>query len=123
MNPLPQTLAGVGIDIVDIERFASAKYPERVAEYILTERERQWMKESRDRMQYLASRFAVKEAVIKAVPLSLGYQDMEICKDGVKPAVQMHRPDAQAYHVHISISHCPAYAAGMAIAYADTASI
>ena len=121
MSPTTQTVAGIGIDIVDLERFASAKYVDRVAEYILTERERGWMNTSRDPIQYLASRFAAKEAVIKSIPLPLGYQDIEVRKDGLRPVVSLQRADAEAYRVEISISHCPAYAVSSAISFVDAA--
>ncbi len=60
----------VGLDFVDVERFASAlaRRP-RLAERIFTSRERA---QSRGRAERLAARFAAKEATWKALGVGLG---------------------------------------------------
>jgi phosphopantetheine--protein transferase-like protein len=98
-------IAGVGIDIVDIERVRHARYPERIAEFVLTEEEREQCALSRDQVQFLASRLAAKEAVIKAYPGTLHYQDCAISTVDHKPTVTFVRAADQQYRVFVSIAH------------------
>lgn len=100
MEPL-----GVGIDVIELSRFREARFFDRVAEYVLRDMELKEMDESRDRVQYLASRFAAKEAVIKAFPSPLTYQDFRIDKKASKPVVAFVDPRYGKYHVLLSISH------------------
>jgi phosphopantetheine--protein transferase-like protein len=67
-----------GIDLVEIDRFRSLDNFNRVAEFILSPNELQLMVKSRDCYQFLASRFALKEAVIKALPEPINLEDLEI---------------------------------------------
>lgn len=98
-------IAGIGIDIVRTERIRAARYFDRVAEYILLEEELTWMRESRDAIEYLASRLAVKEAVIKAFPSRLSYHDVVVEKDGLRPRARVCGPGVEKYQVHVSLSH------------------
>lgn len=106
------TILGTGIDIVELARVREARFRERVAEYILTEEEIREMHASRDAVQYLASRFAAKEAVIKASPTTLTYQDIVISKQGEKPCAQTRNGGT----FFLSISHSFTYAVANAIA-------
>ena len=96
---------GIGIDITEISRVRNARFRDRVAEYVLCPEEREEMMHSRDGSQFLASRFAAKEAVIKAYPLPLAYQDILIEKNGNRPVARVRRADIANLHVEISISH------------------
>ena len=106
------TILGTGIDIVDIARIRDARFRDRVAEYILTETELHDMNTSRDAVQYLASRFAAKEAVIKASPTSLSYRDIVIAKNGNVPVAKTD----QDIRYFLSLSHTPTHAVANAIA-------
>lgn len=66
---------GIGTDIVRISRMADnlAKYGERFAARILTEAEMRVFTESVQQAQFLAKRFAAKEATAKA--LGTGFRD------------------------------------------------
>jgi len=55
---------GIGIDIVDMRRI---KDPERFAEGILSERERTLFALKKDKIAFVAGRFAAKEAFMKAI--------------------------------------------------------
>jgi holo-[acyl-carrier protein] synthase len=70
------SLVGLGIDSVDIDRFAGvlARRP-TLAERLFTEGERAYAGGLRNPVPSLAARFAVKEAVMKALGVGLGAFD------------------------------------------------
>ena len=105
----------IGIDIIELKRFYSARFLNRVADFVLTGREQELMKGSRDPIQYLASRFAAKEAVIKALPVKSGPLDFEILKNGDKPYFEAKNPDLAGFKVSVSLSHSEAFAAAAAV--------
>ena len=74
-------ILGVGIDLVELERVRRFG-TERMAQRILTEGEKAYLPRSERRMlEFLAGRFAAKEAVAKAAGTGigkLGFQDIEI---------------------------------------------
>lgn len=108
-------MISVGVDIVEVDRFQKATEPHRVASFFLTPNELELVSQSADKYQYLASRFAVKEAVIKAIPeQDVGYLDFEILKDGLKPMVKFTTSRFDTYQVAISLSHTEIYAVGFA---------
>jgi len=96
----------VGLDLVDIARFGSAlnKTP-KLNQRLFFESEQQLSLESK------AARFAVKEALKKAVgePESFSWNEIEITKGG-KPKVILHGKTAKrhpdlANRIELSISH------------------
>ena len=105
----------VGMDIIEMKRFSDARFPARLADFILTPTEQRLMAESRDSLQYLASRFAAKEAVVKALPEAAGFLDFEILKQGNKPVTHMLAPALRRYTVSVSLSHSAAFAAACAV--------
>ena len=75
------------------------------------------MNKSRDILQYLVSRFAAKEAVIKAYPGKISYHDIEIVKKGTKvQAIFLRKLDHKLYSF-LSIAHELKYAIAYAILY------
>ena len=107
-------MIGIGIDIVELERFRHASYFDRLCEYILTDAERGMMRASRDAFQFVASRFAAKEAVMKAFPHRLMYQDIEIAKEGAAPVARIRHSESGSYRTLVSISHSMDNVVGMA---------
>jgi holo-[acyl-carrier protein] synthase len=102
-------IAGVGIDVVDIERFAAtlARTP-ALRERLFTSAERELP------MASLAARFAAKEALAKALgaPGGMHWHDAEVRTDGVgRPWLELTgtvAARAQALDVtgsHVSLSH------------------
>ena len=110
------TINGIGTDIVSIKRMKNARHRERVAEYVLCDNERKLLDASADPVEYLASRLAAKEAVVKAFPGTLNLQDISIVKDGNKLKVEFKDSSMGAsYAVFVSISHEFEYALGFAV--------
>ncbi|WLR54961.1 holo-ACP synthase [Mesobacillus subterraneus] len=107
-------IIGTGIDIVEIERIrklveSQPRFPERV----LTEKEREVYRRYNERrgMEFLAGRWAAKEAFSKAKGTGIGkelsFMDIEIESDpNGRPIVT--KPYVGG--VHLSISHSEQYA-------------
>ena len=108
-------MKGIGIDIVDIKRIRTARWMGRIAEYVLSGRELAEMAGRQDKAQFLASRFAVKEAVIKAFPRPVVFHDFEVRKQNAKPIAYFFDSRNQDYTTLVSISHTKTHAIGMAI--------
>ena len=117
---------GIGTDIVEIARIEQTNV-DRLIRRILTERERQYLPvPAQQRLQYVAGRFAAKEALSKALGTGIGasfsFQDAEIIPNSKgKPEVQFSstllarftEPDSLV--VHLSISHTKQVAIAMVV--------
>lgn len=116
-------IAGIGIDIVEIDRMkkASAKWGKGFLEKVFTRREMAYSFSKPLPHQHLAARFAAKEAVIKAFgeprKYPLKWNEIEVRNDDEgRPVIEFHR-DALAVKrkkridgVILSISHSKQYA-------------
>ena len=80
-------IAGIGIDIVEMTDIQNARFKKRLAEYFLTKKELLALPKGPREVPFLASRFAVKEAVIKAFPEKLKPHDFTVEKKGVRPFI------------------------------------
>jgi holo-[acyl-carrier protein] synthase len=102
-------IIGVGIDVVDIERFGEAmSRTPGLAERLFTRSERELPLAS------LAARFAAKEAVAKALgaPGDMHWHDAEVVSEvSGRPLLELHGTvlaranDLGAASVHLSLSH------------------
>ncbi|UOQ91796.1 holo-ACP synthase [Halobacillus shinanisalinarum] len=103
-------IKGIGIDIIEIDRIKqSIKRNHRFVQRILTEAEQQQYERlnERRRVEFLAGRFAAKEAFSKAVGTGIGklsFHDIEVTSnDAGAPVVQ-----AKGYEtltIWVAISH------------------
>lgn len=98
-------ILGVGSDIVSLKRVRAISFFNRVAQYVFLEDELLELADSPDPHRHLASRFAAKEAIIKAFPDTLSYQDFSIVKKGKKPTVRFRDVEKNTHDVFLSISH------------------
>jgi holo-[acyl-carrier-protein] synthase len=106
---------GIGVDIVELERVKHIRFLGRFAEYFLSPGELIFFEQSADPISFIASRFAAKEATIKAFPGFLSPHDFEIVKDGVKPVVKFFAEEREKqYTALVSMSHSTSYAIGYA---------
>jgi holo-[acyl-carrier protein] synthase len=112
-------IKGIGLDIVELERIEKilTRQPKFI-QRILTEKEQEMfemLSNSRKR-EFLAGRFAAKEAFSKAFGTGIGkdlsFLDMEILYDE-KGKPFFHRPFSDG--VHLSITHSKDYAAAQVI--------
>lgn len=109
-------VVGIGIDAVDVERFraALARRP-TLARRLFTTGERDYAALVPDPVPRLATRFATKEAVMKALGLGLGafgFHDVEVVRTGLDaPTVVLHDAAADASGAagvarwHLSLTH------------------
>lgn len=112
-------ILGTGIDLVDIRRIEAvlSRQGERFVRRILTPAEREMYLNytGQRKLQYLAGRFAVKEAVAKAfgtgIGALLGWQDLETSQEGGRPTVLLSEAAKRRLGIqktivlHVSISH------------------
>ncbi|QDP39147.1 holo-ACP synthase [Radiobacillus deserti] len=113
-------IKGIGIDIVEIARVAtSIKQNVRFVERILTAREQkeyEKLSTHRRKVEFVAGRFAAKEAFSKAMGTGLGklsFQDIEIHNDELgAPHLICQKTNE---HVWVSISHSVDYAVAQVI--------
>jgi len=107
-------ILGIGIDIVDIGRIRAAMRSPRFLSRILRPEE----KPSCPSAEWVAGRWAAKEATAKALGIHLKWHDVAIesGSDG-KPAVRLAEPLQRLdISIHLSISHERSYAVAMVVA-------
>jgi len=106
-------LTMVGIDIVDIARIGRAleRYGERFLEKVFAPSEIARARQRKHPQEYLAGRFAAKEAFMKARGRRLTWQDIEVLSEGGRPFI-IYR--GKRYD-EVSISHERSYAVSVVI--------
>jgi len=117
------TTLGVGVDVVDVPRFALAieRHP-RLLTRLFTDQERL---DARQRPERLAARFAAKEAVMKTLRVGIGatsWTSIEIHRehDGA-PSVELHGGALElaqrrgVTRLHVSMTHTPITAAAFVV--------
>lgn len=124
---------GIGIDLVSVDRIAAAdaRFGERFARRILGTREYERYRARRSRSEarglaFLATRFAAKEAISKALGLGMrtpmSWRAVEILNaPGGRPIVVVGSAlqrfvDQHRLRLHVSVTDEPALAAAYAIA-------
>ena len=117
-------ILGMGIDVCSIERIEGmlTRWGDRFWNRILREDERASLAHRVDRATALAGRFAVKEAVAKAMEggIGVGWHDLEVRGAPKRPPqLVLHGPAREladrvgVARVHVSITHD----AGVAVAF------
>jgi holo-[acyl-carrier protein] synthase len=97
-------IIGVGTDIVSVQRIESALKNEKFINRILMENEQNRIITA----EYVAGRWAAKEAIKKCLPYLNEWHQVEIVgTPGTVPKVVICHPnfDAEQLKVHLSISH------------------
>ena len=107
-------VVGVGIDIVEVERIKKALKRGRFVRRILTEREEAYCTTP----MKVAGRWAAKEAIIKALGVTLMMKNIEIWNDQLgQPHVTINDSnyDGKRLKIFISITHEKTNAAAVAV--------
>ncbi len=123
------SIAGVGIDVVEVARIADAvdRYGRRFLERVFTQAEADYCRSRAVPAQHFAGRFAVKEAVLKALATGwsggIRWRDVEIKRGpSGRPEVELSGAAARraeqmgVTRLHVSISHTSGCAVANAIA-------
>ena len=111
-------IAGIGVDIVDIARIQALldRYRDRFLRRVYTEAEISYAMSGVNKAERLAGRFAVKEAVMKALgtgkSLGILWRDVETVRGRFgRPEVRLHGQAVKwakmrgTAAVHVSITH------------------
>ena len=105
---------GIGIDLIEIERIRKVLYKQpKLVDRVLTENEKlkfEKFTHEKRKIEFLAGRFAVKEAFSKALRTGLGqtisFKDINCYNDELgKPCI-----DYDGFRAHVSITHTDNYA-------------
>ncbi len=123
------TLAGHGVDMVECSRIQDAidRHGQRFLDRVFTPREQEYCADRKRRIEHLAGRFAVKEAVLKVLGTGwqrgIGWTDVETINEASgQPAVHLSGrcreiADQQGLkRILVSISHVSTHAIASAIA-------
>lgn len=123
------SIVAVGLDLARIDRFekAHARHGQRLLERLFTDAERAYCDRRASRMASYSGRFAVKEAVMKALGTGwssgVTWRDIEVVREsGSAPELALHGRTAGIARekgisrIHISITHDGGIAAAVAIA-------
>jgi holo-[acyl-carrier protein] synthase len=112
-------ITGCGVDIVEVRRIREAvkKWGDDFLKRIFTSRELQISRNKPSLYEYLAGRFAAKEAISKAFGTKdITFKDIEIINNETgKPTCILLKNKEDNLDIHISISHIKNYAVATAI--------
>jgi holo-[acyl-carrier protein] synthase len=120
---------GVGVDVVEIDRFAeSLRRRPRLAERCFTDAEQAYCSRKPFPPQHYAARFAAKEAVGKALGIGMTrWREVEVVRGRGAPTIALHGTYAERARqlgvtaVHVSLTHGRDTAMAFAIAEAPGA--
>lgn len=120
-------IAGVGVDVVEIDRFAEAlRRRPRLAERCFTEAEAAYCAAKPFPPQHFAARFAAKEAVGKALGIGMTrWREVEVVRGRGAPTIALHGRYAERARqmgvdrVHVSLTHGRDSAMAFAVVEAD----
>ena len=114
-------ISGIGMDLIELDRIDGAlQRNSRFADRILTEREKRVFNQlpnPKRKVEYLAGRFAAKEAFAKAAGCGigkLGFHDIEIL-NGESGAPILSAAGYERHRIFVSITHSRAYAAAQVV--------
>lgn len=114
-------IKGIGIDIIELDRIQkSIQQNKRLTDRVLTDREKMFFEtltNERRKVEYLAGRFAAKEAFAKAAGRGIGklsFKNMEVTTDTYGAPV-MNVFGYEESNIFISITHSRDYAVAQVV--------
>jgi phosphopantetheine--protein transferase-like protein len=127
VTALPPAVLGIGVDLVECDRFRLAlERRPRIAVRLFSDAEREYAARHREPVPRLAARFAVKEAVMKAMGVGLwkfALRDVEVTRrPSGQPEVALHAKAAELAQQRgvgswlLTITHTDSMAMAVAVA-------
>ena len=109
--------SGVGIDIVEVDRFKKKKYEKNKIFYkkILVCSEINYCLIFKNSAERFAAKFAIKEAVIKSISEKIHFIDIEIIYKNAKPGIKLRNSLQKKYNFLVSVSHEKDFAVAIVI--------
>ena len=112
-----ENIMGLGVDIEEISRFKGKTFGNPTLNKIFTQKELEYCFKKDLPEESLTARFCAKEALIKALPIKLFYNQIEISIKKGKPCFILPEEESNKYKIKLSISHCKNYSVAMVIVY------
>ncbi len=108
---------GIGIDIVDIEKFEKISYLEKSSFYkkLFLPSEIEYCLKYKTPSEHFAGKFAIKESLKKSIKEPISFLDIETYHSKSKLKIKLLKNWNKKYKVLGSISHDKRYAIGMVI--------
>ena len=110
---------GVGIDIVEIERFRGKNYKKNKNFYekIFSKSEIAYCLKFKDPYPHFAGKFGIKESVIKSVRDRIYFKDISSSNYMNRPLVELNGKMAKKYSFLVSVTHEKEYAVAVVISH------
>ena len=108
---------GIGVDIVNINRFRKKKLQKNLNFYkkILSEPEIKYCTKFKSPYEHFAAKFAIKESVIKSIPDKISFLDIQTSHSKYGPIISLLGKKAKKYSFLCSISHEKKFAVAVVI--------
>lgn len=124
-------MIGLGIDLVELDKFEASLTSPSFVKKVFTETEQRYCQQKKMPTLSYAGKFALKECVMKVLGAGIyqgvWFAQIEILNDDAgKPMVQLHRKaktigqNLAIANWHVSITHTATTAAAVAIALGET---
>jgi len=109
--------SGVGIDIIEVDRFKKKKYEKNKIFYkkIFVRSEINYCLKFKNSAERFAAKFAIKEAVIKSIYEKIHFIDIEIIYKNAKPGIKLRNSLQKKYNFLVSVSHEKDFAVAIVI--------
>ena len=108
---------GIGIDIVDVQRFSKKIFKENLTFYqkIFVESEIKYCLRFESPYEHFAAKFAIKESVIKSIPDKTAFLDIQTSHSKYGPTISLLGKKAKKYSFLCSVSHEKKFAIAVVI--------
>ena len=108
---------GIGIDIIDVQRFSKKIFKENLTFYqkIFLESEIKYCLRFKSQYEHFAGKFALKESVIKSIPDKTSFLDIQTSHSKYGPTIRLLGKKAKKYSFLCSVSHEKKFAIAVVI--------
>ena len=108
---------GIGIDIIDVQRFLKKIFKENLTFYqkIFLESEIKYCLRFKSQYEHFAGKFALKESVIKSIHDKISFLDIQTSNSKYGPTIRLLGKKAKKYSFLCSVSHEKKFAIAVVI--------